>query len=1682
MTAKFKILIALLLLLARSLKTLPLEDESSEKNESSEEDENRDQELSEASYRLSGIAVPIHYDIKLIPYMEGTNFTFDGETIIRLNLLNMTQTLDFHSLNLTFDNTRMYLESEDGQKYETIDLTYVNTTQIMTISFEKVIPAGIYSLYTKFTGIINDELMGFYRSSYTNNDGEKVWLVTTQFQATYARQAFPCWDEPSLKATFNVSIKHQTNYTALSNMPAYEQSTIDENDGKIWTYFQTTPIMSTYILAFVVSDFVNISNADGTINVWARNNIQPLVTFGYEVALKTSVILEKYTNSTLPIPKMDHVIIPDYRHGAMENWGLITYAESLFVHNPNTSTLQEKTMTAMIVVHELTHQWFGNAVSPSWWNHVWLSEGFASYFQYYITDKVFPSWGFIELLPFHLQLIIYKFDKIFYDQPISRNVSTPEEIEKLFGIVLYTKTPSILNMLSHIVTDEVFHKSLINYLQKNQYSNTLPDDLFNEIQIGVDETPEIQRGEFRVKEVMETWIYQGYYPLVTVKRNYVTGEATITQEVTKRLTDTNNTTDENEINNCNKWWIPINYATKTDTNFSSTLPVYWLSPKNDNITINGIDADDWIIINVQQTGHYQVNYDETNWIKLANYLNSPNYENIDVLNRVQIIQDSYSMFITDNMNLTMFLDLYNYLSREVDYIVWRSVFLIFDEHLDYLIETTEGNKLIKPYVLNLMNNLIESVGFDFVRDDNYKTQLTKSKLRNWACRLGHYKCIKAAETQMKKLLEYSDKDQYPTDLIIWVYCYGINNLNESIWNELFDIKNNNISMIIDFLSCINDEIIIEKYLNMTIAEDSPFTKQHCEAIYEALFYNQLKTKNFVTDFVLRNWDIYESRTNLLTGLTKLMIISAADKNKLQEIKIKNSMLRKLIKLLFVFVTIDAFSLQSTDHNNVGNKSDKNVYRLSTNVVPIHYDLKLELDIVIDDSNCTGELDIIIEVREETKLIKLNWKNIEINETQSYLENENNGESYLPKEHRYDLQREMLILVFDNIIQLAVYNLHLEFTSDFSEDLHGFYRFSYDNENGDKTWLAVTHFQPISARRTFPCWDEPAFKATFNISLKHCANFTALSNMPAFERSFADENEDKVWTRFERSPIMATNILAFAITDFEHISLPERNITIWARKSVIPSVRYALEVIPKIEDELKKYMGSGVIVPKIDHIAVPDYSSGASENWGLITYKERLLIYKENETTMDEMDRIVMLIAHELTHQWFGNLVGPRWWKYMWMSEGFARYFQYYITDKLFHEKRMMDIFVSETMQSAFYIDKCQHQSPMNKIVNSPSDIPTVYSFITYSKVMDTWTEQEGYPRIVVDRDYNTGIIKIRQFDVTPKEQLNEGCNNKWWIPLNFVTQANPDFSSTLPTHWLNPSENTKTIQGFPKDGWIIVNIQQTGYYRVNYDQENWKRIARYLNSNDYKNIHVLNRIQIIGDTLNSPYIRRLLNNKLNDMDYKDNPEDDSWTKKMKQVIKEIACTVDVPECFENATAQLIEYLENSESLMILPQSRNWVFCYGLRNANESVWNRVLNIYVKNQQNKTILTYLSCSYNRTILENYLAITISEDSLISKNDFYTVLEAMVFTSKISIDTLLDFINQNLNELYSKTDAMNKTLHFISFEITTREQLKKMIDIFSTKGQPLNDMILYFETKQAQIDKNVLMVQELVNATID
>ncbi|XP_020299316.1 endoplasmic reticulum aminopeptidase 1-like, partial [Pseudomyrmex gracilis] len=329
------------------------------------------------SYRLPDDVIPVHYNIKLISRIEEGNFTFEGESTIVVKTLRTTRTLSLHALDLSIDKAATTLISSNGNNYTPKHHIYDTLTSILAIRFDTELPPDIYHLNLKFVGVLDDNFNGFYRSSYTIlMTWSRRWLAGTNFHPTSARRAFPCWDEPALKATFNISIKHNRNYTALSNMPMQKQTDDGNEDGMIWTHFETTPIISTYLIAFVVSDFVRCSDANDTITMWCSPDFEPQEIAKrtmQEVAAKAGQILTTYTNSSNKISKWDHVWIPFLLHFKREahvtTLGLTTYSFNFW------PIYEGPMFLAKYVTNAMAQQWIGCVVSPLWWTEKWLNDG-----------------------------------------------------------------------------------------------------------------------------------------------------------------------------------------------------------------------------------------------------------------------------------------------------------------------------------------------------------------------------------------------------------------------------------------------------------------------------------------------------------------------------------------------------------------------------------------------------------------------------------------------------------------------------------------------------------------------------------------------------------------------------------------------------------------------------------------------------------------------------------------------------------------------------------------------------------------------------------------------------------------------------------------------------------------------------------------------------------------------------------------------------------------------------------------------------------------------------------------------------------------------------------------------------------------------------------------------------------
>jgi len=332
------------------------------------------------------------------------DFVFDGTQELEIEIIKPTNRISLHCadvsivqanltcLSIPADQKTVFHGEHGGCSVAGVE--YDDKEETATLCWDTTFPLGKAILTTVFHGEINDKLKGFYRSKYQGPDGEDRFMACTQLCPTDARRVFPCWDEPALKASFDLTLVVPNDRVTLSNMPVKAETELDTDSTWKVVSFERTPVMSTYLLAFIVGefDYVEGKSADDVkVRVFTPLGKKQQGEFALDVAIKTLPFYRDYFNIGYPLPKIDLVAIPDFAFGAMENWGLVTYRESRLLIDPTNSPASSKQAVALVVGHELAHQWFGNLVTMEWWTHLWLNEGFASWIEYLCVDHCVPA-------------------------------------------------------------------------------------------------------------------------------------------------------------------------------------------------------------------------------------------------------------------------------------------------------------------------------------------------------------------------------------------------------------------------------------------------------------------------------------------------------------------------------------------------------------------------------------------------------------------------------------------------------------------------------------------------------------------------------------------------------------------------------------------------------------------------------------------------------------------------------------------------------------------------------------------------------------------------------------------------------------------------------------------------------------------------------------------------------------------------------------------------------------------------------------------------------------------------------------------------------------------------------------------------------------------------------------------
>ena len=380
--------------------------------------------------------------------------------------------------------------------------------------------AGKHTVSIDFSGTITDSMHGLYPCYFTH-DGVKKQLFATQFESHHAREVFPCIDEPAAKATYDVTLVTAPELTVLGNMPIVQQ---EENDEALTTVFDRTPRMSSYLLAFVVGELhkkTACTKSGIEVNIWSTPaQSEETLDFALDIATRLIDFYDKYFGVPYPLLKSDHVALPDFSSGAMENWGLITYRESCLLADPKLTPESSKRFIATVIAHELSHQWFGNLVTMQWWNDLWLNESFANMMEYVAIDALHPEWRMWEDFATSEVTAALRRDSLDGVQPVQADVNHPDEISTLFDpAIVYAKGGRLLVMVRRLIGEEAFRAGLKSYFEKFAYQNTVGNDLWQELETASGQP---------IVALMNAWISQPGLPIVQVEHDSSDGQPTAT--------------------------------------------------------------------------------------------------------------------------------------------------------------------------------------------------------------------------------------------------------------------------------------------------------------------------------------------------------------------------------------------------------------------------------------------------------------------------------------------------------------------------------------------------------------------------------------------------------------------------------------------------------------------------------------------------------------------------------------------------------------------------------------------------------------------------------------------------------------------------------------------------------------------------------------------------------------------------------------------------------------------------------------------------------------------------------------------------------------------------------------------------------------------------------------------------
>lgn len=636
---------------------------------------------------------PENYQLEINIDPEG--MTFGGRVSVRGKRVGRpSERFTFHQKGLKVTEVSIVKHDKKGdQQIEVVRINSQNSFDEVRLHTEDSLYPGDYTITMEWEAPITRPMNGVY-PCFFKHDGKDKKLIATQFESHHAREAFPCVDEPEAKATFDLSLITPDSETVLANTPVTDQK---EVDGGFKTRFDTTPKMSTYLLAFVYGElgYKEATTKDGVvIRTYATPDNVALTDHGLQVAVGALEFFGDYFATPYPLKKLDMVALPDFSSGAMENWGLVTYRETAMLADPVHTSIESKQMVALVITHELSHQWFGNLVTMKWWDDLWLNESFANMMEYRAVDALHPEWNIWEQFVSHEGVSAKRRDSLADVQPIHTDVNHPDEISTLFDpSIVYAKGGTVLYMLLNYIGEEAFRKGLQEYFKKHAYSNTQADDLWNVLSDASGQD---------IGEFMHKWLSSPGYPLVRASWNPGTDVMTLQQS--RFLSDPDSSTDD-----LTPWHVPLAPTVEVDGAEFKTAQASVKVSKSDQPLLLNHDGTSYFLPHYAEAAHLQA---IVNGIKRGEVTATDKF----------LLLDNYNLLQRGGVAATTdLLDLLTAFEDETSEMVWGAIAMSAAEARKLIEGDEKSEQKLDDFLGKLVASLAESLGWDDQPDDTAQT-------------------------------------------------------------------------------------------------------------------------------------------------------------------------------------------------------------------------------------------------------------------------------------------------------------------------------------------------------------------------------------------------------------------------------------------------------------------------------------------------------------------------------------------------------------------------------------------------------------------------------------------------------------------------------------------------------------------------------------------------------------------------------------------------------------------------------------------------------------------------------------------------------------------------------------------------------------------------------------------------